>query len=495
MGDLDHLAKVPHLFDATFLVEGMTCSSCVGAITRALKENAWVRSADVSLISHSAEVVFEGGEPESRAKELINMIEAVGYGASVDRLQPHNAKKPEMHNAPTDAWHATYNLHGMTCSSCVGHITRAVQALDFINKVEISLLSHTASVTFVGRDNVSAISQAIEDANYGAALDSISPVRSSSGEDSLRTVSIRINGLHCEQCPKRIEDAISELEWVTLGTPPSLSDPVLTISYIPDAPRNTIRGILSALTNADPSFEAHTYHPPSLEERSRQMMASEQRHILYRVVMSIIVAIPALIIGIVYMNLVPSDDPGYKYLMARIGGVSRAEWANFIMATPVYFFAADLFHRRTIKELRALWRPGSKVPISRRFYRFGSMNMLISFGTSIAYFASIAELIIASTRTSAMPADGSMEGSGSGMSYFDSVVFLTLFFLIGRYIEAYMKAQAGDAVAALTKLKSTQALLVSTDSTSGQSSTSPVHVDLIEAGDILRVVNGSSPPS
>merc|ERR1711939_849136 len=474
MGDLDHLAKVPHLFDATFLVEGMTCNSCVGAITRALKENAWVRSADVSLISHSAEVVFEGGEPESRAKELINMIEAVGYGASVDRLQPHNAKKPEMHNAPTDAWHATYNLHGMTCSSCVGHITRAVQALDFINKVEISLLSHIASVIFLGRDNVSAISQAIEDAGYGAALESITPIRPSSGQDSLRTVSIPISGLG----------------WVTLGTAPSLSDPVLTISYIPDAPRNTIRSILSTVTNVDPSFEADTYHPPTLEERSRQMMASEQRHILYRVVMSIIVAIPALIIGIVYMNLVPSDDPGYKYLMARIGGVSRAEWANFIMATPVYFFAADLFHRRTIKELRALWRPGSKVPISRRFYRFGSMNMLISFGTSIAYFASIAELIIASTRDE----DAHMMGAGTPKSYFDSVVFLTMFLLIGRLIEAFMKAKAGNAVAALSKLKSTEALLVSVDSVTGNTTTTKTPADLIEVGDIVRIPNGSSPP-
>merc|ERR1711939_610914 len=409
---------------------------------------------------------------------------------SVDRLQPHNAKKPEMHNAPTDAWHATYNLHGMTCSSCVGHITRAVQALDFINKVEISLLSHIASVIFLGRDNVSAISQAIEDAGYGAALESITPIRPSSRQDSLRTVSIRISGLHCEQCPKRIESAISELGWVTLGTAPSLSDPVLTISYIPDAPRNTIRSILSTVTNVDPSFEADTYHPPTLEERSRQMMASEQRHILYRVVMSIIVAIPALIIGIVYMNLVPSDDPGYKYLMARIRGVSRAEWANFIMATPVYFFAADLFHRRTIKELRALWRPGSKVPISRRFYRFGSMNMLISFGTSIAYFASIAELIIASTRDE----DAHMMGAGTPKSYFDSVVFLTMFLLIGRLIEAYMKAKAGDAVAALSKLKSTEALLVSVDSVTGNTTTTKTPADLIEVGDIVRIPNGSSPP-
>merc|ERR1711939_734993 len=132
------------------------------------------------------------------------------------------------------------------------------------------------------------------------------------------------------------------------------------------------------------------------------------------------------------------------------------------MATPVYFFAADLFHRRTIKELRALWRPGSKVPISRRFYRFGSMNMLISFGTSIAYF--------------------------------DSVVFLTMFLLIGRLIEAYMKAKAGDAVAALSKLKSTEALLVSVDSVTGNTTTTKTPADLIEVGDIVRIPNGSSPP-
>ncbi|KAL6247109.1 hypothetical protein RBB50_006417 [Rhinocladiella similis] len=485
---VDRLSELPEQFDATFLVEGMTCSSCVGAITKALKEKEWVRSAHVSLITHSAEVVFQGDDSESRIKELIAMIEAVGYGASLDQLQSHKENKPATHNAPANPWHAIYTLEGMTCSSCVGNITRAVQALDFVKKVEVSLLSHTASVTFAGKDNVDIIAQAIENAGYGAALESLSSVDPSPEQDSVRTVSIRIDGLYCEQCPKRIQNAIEELDWVTLETAPSSSNPVLTLSYVPDAPRNTIRTVLSALTDVDPSFQASVYHPPTLEERSRKMMAREQRHILYRVILSVTVAIPALIIGIVYMNLVPHSDSGYMYLMTQLGGVSRAEWANFILATPVYFFSADLFHRRTIKELRALWRPGSKVPIARRFYRFGSMNMLISFGTSIAYFASIAELIIAATRK----ADTTK--AGAPKSYFDSVVFLTMFLLFGRWIEAYMKAKAGDAVAALSKLKSTEALLVTTDSATGITTMTQTATDLIDAGDIVRIANGSSPP-
>ncbi|KAK5525384.1 hypothetical protein LTR07_002536 [Exophiala xenobiotica] len=441
---VDRLSELPEQFDATFLVEGMTCSSCVGAITKALKEKEWVRSAHVSLITHSAEVVFQGDDSESRIKELIAMIEAVGYGASLDQLQSHKENKPATHNAPANPWHAIYTLEGMTCSSCVGNITRAVQALDFVKKVEVSLLSHTASVTFAGKDNVDIIAQAIENAGYGAALESLSSVDPSPEQDSVRTVSIRIAGLYCEQCPKRIQNAIEELDWVTLETAPSSSNPVLTLSYVPDAPRNTIRTVLSALTDVDPSFQASVYHPPTLEERSRKMMAREQRHILYRVILSVTVAIPALII--------------------------------------------DLFHRRTIKELRALWRPGSKVPIARRFYRFGSMNMLISFGTSIAYFASIAELIIAATRK----ADTTK--AGAPKSYFDSVVFLTMFLLFGRWIEAYMKAKAGDAVAALSNLKSTEALLVTTDSATGITTMTQTATDLIDAGDIVRIANGSSPP-
>lgn len=62
------------------------------------------------------------------------------------------------------------------------------------------------------------------------------------------------------------------------------------------------------------------------------------------------------------------------------GKATKMEWALFILATPVQFFIADVFHTRAWKDIKGLWRKGSTVPILRRFYRFGSMNLLVSLG-------------------------------------------------------------------------------------------------------------------
>jgi Cation transport ATPase len=107
--------------------------------------------------------------------------------------------------------------------------------------------------------------------------------------------------------------------------------------------------------------------------------------------------------------------------------VSRNEWALFIMTTPVMFYGTDVFHVRAMKEIRALWRPGSRVPILRRFYRFGSMNLLISAGTMVAYISSLAVLIIDAAAKTISKTDT------QSSTYFDSVVFLTLFILAGRF--------------------------------------------------------------
>ncbi len=121
------------------------------------------------------------------------------------------------------------------------------------------------------------------------------------------------------------------------------------------------------------------------------------------------------------------------------------------------------------------------------------MNMLISFGTSIAYFASIAEMGVAASQSS-------LTNIGNAApSYFDSVVFLTMFLLIGRLIEAYSKAKAGDAIGALGKLRANEALLVIQDINSEgvvseQAAIRKINVDILEVGDIVRVLHGDSPP-
>ncbi|KAG7117600.1 Copper-transporting ATPase HMA4 like protein [Verticillium longisporum] len=185
------------------------------------------------------------------------------------------------------------------------------------------------------------------------------------------------------------------------------------------------------------------------------------------------------------MNLVSDDDPWRHYLMKPwVSGINRAQIALFILATPVYFFATDVFHVRAIKELKNLWRRGSRTPILRRFYKFGSMNLLISLGTTIAYVSSICQMIAAGIENPDFVEDTHF--------YFDSVVFLTLFLLLGRLIEAYSKAKTGDAVEMLGKLRPSTAILVEKDSL-GNTIDSTVKVEMIEFGDIVRVQHGASP--
>lgn len=104
-------------------------------------------------------------------------------------------------------------------------------------------------------------------------------------------------------------------------------------------------------------------------------------------------------------------------------------------------------------------------------------------------------------------------GAESVGSYFSEVVLLTMFILMGRVLEAYAKSRTGDAVAMLGELRPDTALLVesSTNATPHPVDTKPggpndpsdlqsnghrvISTDMLEAGDIIRLLPGSLPPA
>lgn len=385
-------------------------------------------------------------------------------------------------------WRATLAVGGMTCASCVNAIKDALDKKDWITEVAINLVSNSATVEFLGKEHADDLVESIEDLGYDAALDKIENTQEEKTESRERSVEIAMKGVYCQHCPGRVINSLAGFRrQIEVVTEPTQARPIMKIAYIPDAPTFTIRHILAAVEASDPALKASIYHPPSLEERSKMAQHKHQRQLLYRAIFTLIIAIPTFIIGIVYMSLVPDSTPGKSQLTRPwTSGISRAQIAMFIMATPVYFFAADVFHRRAIKEIKTLWRRGSKVPILRRFYRFGSMNTLMSLGTTIAYVSSVAQLIAAGVHKPARVNDAEF--------YFDSVVFLALFLLIGRWIEAYSKSKTGDAVTALGKLRPTEALLVER-SADGKEEDTVVNSDLLDFGDMVRIRNGSSPPA
>lgn len=482
----DAVDAIP-LYLATLSIDGMTCSSCVGNVTKALQNVSTVDRADVSLVGRSANVHFRTNEAESVTFELIRAVEDAGYDAQLIEVThvPATAGEKEV-RGKSSSWEATYAIEGMTCSSCVGKVSSAIKELPFVERAEVNLVAHSGSVTFSGKNHEALVLNAINKVGYKTTLVDLKPLAKRDLAAS-RTISLRIHGMHCPQCPKRVSETVRGLQ-ADIQEAPTLDSPTITISYIPDAPKLTVRRIIDDLSALDNSFTVGIHKAISVEQRSREMLVKEQRAIFLRAILSILTAIPSLIVGVVYMNLVSKHDPGYMYLMQPLHGVSRAEWANFIMATPVYFLAADHFHRRMLKEVYALWRPRSSVPIAKRLYRFGSMNMLISLGTTIAYFSSLTELIVAASDPSRNMVESSKQ------SYFDSVVFLTMFLLIGRLAEARMKAKSGDAISALGKLRPAEASLVVQNDRDGNSAVERVSVDLIDTGDLVRIPHGSSPP-
>ncbi|KAI3321174.1 heavy metal translocating P-type ATPase [Xylariaceae sp. AK1471] len=388
------------------------------------------------------------------------------------------------------SWRASLAISGMTCAACSNAITRELEEKDWVTKVAVSLLSNSAVVEFLGsEEDVGQVVEAIEDLGYDAQLNQVNPIDDANekGIAHQRTLQIRIEGFYCPHCGDRATYSVAGFQHnLRIDTRPTWQRPIMKVTYVPQAPKFTVRHILAAIDASDPAFKASIYHPPTLEEQSKKIHARHQKQILLRILLTLIIAIPTFIIGIVYMALLPDRNSGKMYLMEPwTSGINRGQIALFILATPVYLYTADVFHRRTIKEIWLLWRPGSQTPVLRRLYRFGSMNMLISLGTTIAYISSIAQMIAAAVRH--------LDKIDNKNFYFDSVVFLTLFLLAGRFLEAYSKSKTGNAVEALGKLRPTTAILVENDNFN-KSSDRLIDTDMLDFGDTVRVPHGASPP-
>ena len=393
-------------------------------------------------------------------------------------------------DASASVWRASLSVGGMTCAVCVNTITEEISKFPWISKIVVNLVGNSATVDYIDHSRTQEIVDAIEDLGYDAAIDKVVNLEEERQAADQRDVEIKVDGIFCGRCPERISRTLTSLNPTRLDIirAPTIANPTLKVRYTPEAPKFTIRHILRAIEAADSSLTASIYHPPTLEERSRAIRAKHQRALLWREILTLIIAIPTFILGIVYMTLLPDSNHSKMYLMKPwASGLSRLDVALCILATPVYFFAADIFHVRAVKELRTMWRSGSRVPLAARFYKFGSMNMLISLGTTIAYVSSVAQMIAAAT------SDRKHGKSGTEL-YFDSVVFLTLFLLAGRLIEAYSKSKTGDAVEMLGKLRPTTALLIEKDET-GAENTTKVDVDQLDFGDVIRIPHGASPPA
>jgi P-type Cu+ transporter len=463
-------------------VSGMSCASCANTISDGLKtqRTRGIFSCDVNVMGNSATVVHDSSR--FSPDDVAALIKQIGYSAEVITSSPIG-RRPRVTSLDfATEYRLEFHIGGMTCASCSNTITNGLKDEPYIKSVNINLMANSGTVILSQKEDAEKVKETVEEMGFTCDLGEVAPLRplESSQVSDIRLARIRINDMFCDRCPVVVTDVMQSIPGVIDFTPITLDDPVIIVRYKPSPPEFTIRTIFAALKaeNFIPTFEKR----PSIEERSRRLQAREQRQILYRIIAAVILAIPTFIIGIVFMALLPSDSSIRTYWEQPIwGNASRDVVALFFLATPAQFFVADHFHRKALHGLQALWRRGSRVPIWKRFVRFGSMDLLISLGTSVAYFSSLILFIMSAL------APAATGHSSFTTTFFDTTVFLTMFILFGRFLEAYTKHKAADAVGLLSSLRPTEAIL-------DDSEEERISTDLLEVGDIVKVPNGSSPP-
>ena len=131
----------------TIPIRGMTCASCVSHVTHALEEVPEVEEVNVNLATEKA-TVTSGSHPIA-LDELIFAVEDAGYRVASDK--------------------ATLSIAGMTCASCVGHVERAIRAVDGVLTANVNLATESATVEYVpGVAGITDLRHAVQDAGYSA---------------------------------------------------------------------------------------------------------------------------------------------------------------------------------------------------------------------------------------------------------------------------------------------------------------------------------------
>jgi len=88
------VAPVTALFEATFSIEGMTCSACTGKVNDTIGHFPGVKSVNVALMTNSATVEFEGVRED--AAKIVDEIEDIGFGCALESIKELNTDSAQI---------------------------------------------------------------------------------------------------------------------------------------------------------------------------------------------------------------------------------------------------------------------------------------------------------------------------------------------------------------------------------------------------------------
>lgn len=407
---------------------------------------------------------------------------------------------------------------GMTCASCVANVERNLKRVRGIKSVLVALMAQKGEIHY---DPVFISPQEIVEKIAKLGFEASVIEETASGEGC---VEFSIRGMVSSSCAHKVEAAAYAMRGILTATV-SLANGQGRFTYNADV--TGPRSIMKAISDLG-------YEVTVAIRNNRDAMAAEHRITTQRwrksFFISLIFGIPSMILMFYHMGMESSmtsdtsmDISGHGHvhnstsgftnlsdamvamamhdghdpptttltivatavlnvtsehsmagtsdwlMMIVYPGLSLVNLLLFLLATPVQFIAGQHFYVQAYKALK---------------HKSANMDVLIVLATTIAYVYSVVVLVVAMV----------MRLPSSPLTFFDTSPMLFVFVSLGRFLEHVAKGKTSEAIMKLMSLQATEAVLVEQDAQGNTVKETKLNVELIQRGDILKVVPGEKVP-
>ncbi|XP_058569968.1 copper-transporting ATPase 1 isoform X3 [Neofelis nebulosa] len=475
-------------------IGGMTCNSCVQSIEGVISKKAGVKSIRVSLANGNGTVEYDPllTSPET----LREAIEDMGFDAALsDTNEPlviiaqtssemplltstnefYTKTMTPIHDGEVKPSSKCYiQVTGMTCASCVANIERNLRREEGIYSVLVALMAGKAEVRYnPAVIQPPVIAEFIRELGFGATM-----IENADEGDGVLELVVR--GMTCASCVHKIESILTKHRGIFYCSV-ALATNKAHIKYDPEiiGPRDIIHtveslGFEASLVKKDRSA-SHLDHKREIRQWRRSFLVSlffcipVMGLMIYMMVMDHHLATLHHNQSMSQEEMISIHSSSMFLERQILPGLSIMNLLSFLLCVPVQFFGGWYFYIQAYRALK---------------HKTANMDVLIVLATTIAFAYSLVILLVAMYERAKV----------NPITFFDTPPMLFVFIALGRWLEHIAKGKTSEALAKLISLQATEATIVTLDSDNILLSEEQVDVELVQRGDIIKVVPGGKFP-
>lgn len=329
-------------------------------------------------------------------------------------------------------------ISGMTCSACANRIEKVVSKMDGVKEANVNFATETLTVNYDDKVITQAdIEQKVEKIGYKV-------------EKNIQSHTYKIEGMTCSACANRVEKVTRKMPGVENAVV-NFATEKLSVSY--DADVINFGDIKAKVEKA--GYKLIREDEQKVEEKKKKL--DEKGKLLWRLILSLIFAVPLLTITMGHMVGMPLPkiiDPMMNPLNFAI--------IQLILTIPVMIIGYKFYY----------------IGYKNLFKLSPNMDSLIAIGTSAAFIYSLYGTYKIYTG----------DGSYAMSLYYEAAVTILALITLGKYLEAISKGKTSQAIKKLMGLAPKTATIIR----DGKELVIPI--DEVIVGDIVIVKPGEKLP-